>query len=404
MDHSASGAPGAMGDNEAAAPRRPRSFPGAGTDDDAAVVSPAVVAQRKRRAAKEPPAVTPHESAAFFGHDRDGKLDDLRKSMRRRSVPADQRSPPPEESRTVRRALAARRASRVDALSAECACRLAQATSHEGGNPFGTYARLEEALSNLRGALQDASQAVEAEEAAIEGEARTWNEVEADVRACTARLLAGDATVEKTLEALDVEFDNHASRQIKDAERLELWDLREAPANALALARTRRLVPRVTSVSLKTLRRLYASALPSHLDASKKLARRIFNTPALALVHCTDKELRGTHEADLRRKCDASQLDVVELRAVYAAVQKCAWRNPRGAPDGRAQWRAEARNRLVALVGRERRGALKPHEARRPEYAAFDAARVDLDAVCVVDVADLEDHASFDSLSGSFTT
>ena len=79
-------------------------------------------------------------------------------------------------------------------------------------------------------------------------------------------------------------------------------------------------------------------------------------------------------------------------------------RDGKGHADGRAAWRRAARDRLVALVDRERRGALRPHETRRPEYACFDAARVDLDAVVVVDVADLDvaetDSASFDGLSG----
>ena len=110
------------------------------------------------------------------------------------------------------------------------------------------------------------------------------------------------------------------------------------------------------------------------------------------------------HEADLTRKYDCTQLDVVELRAVYGAVRSIRWRDVKGHADGRAAWRKAARDRLVALVDRERRGALRPHETRRPEYACFDATRVDLDAVVVVDVADLDvmetDSASFDGLSG----
>ena len=69
------------------------------------------------------------------------------------------------------------------------------------------------------------------------------------MRACTRRLLAGDTTVAAKLEALDLELDSHASKQVREEERNELWDLREAPANALCLARTRRLVPRDVSSS-----------------------------------------------------------------------------------------------------------------------------------------------------------
>ena len=61
------------------------------------------------------------------------------------------------------------------------------------------------------------------------------------------------------------------------------------------------------------------------------------------------------HEADLTRKYDCTQLDVVELRAVYGAVKSIRWRDVKGHADGRAAWRKAARDRLVALVDRERR-------------------------------------------------
>ena len=93
----------------------------------------------------------------------------------------------------------------MDSLAAECAARLALATNEDySENPLNKYADLEESLANLKRALQDAAKAVEAEEAAIEGEARTLHEVEADMRACTQRLLAGDTTVASKLEALDL--------------------------------------------------------------------------------------------------------------------------------------------------------------------------------------------------------
>jgi hypothetical protein len=302
---------------------------GAADADDAAMVSPVVLAQRKRRAeAQNLPAVTPRDGAMTW-EKRNNSLEDLRKQLRQRPARIrDAPTTPPEESRTVRRALAAQRALAVDSLAAECAARLAMATNEDySENPLNKYASLEESLANLKRALQDAAKAVEAEEAAIEGEARTLHEVEADMRACTQRLLAGDTTVASKLEALDLELDSHASKQVRDEERNELWDLREAPANALALARTRRLVPRdVSNSSIKVLRRLYASALPDNLDASRKLARRVFHTPALWLVHASAKDLQGMHEADLTRKYDCTQLDVVELRAVYGAVRSIRWR------------------------------------------------------------------------------
>ena len=121
---------------------------GAADADDAAVVSPVVLAQRKRRAsAAKAPAVTPHDGAAsFFDGKRNNSLEDLRKQLRQRPARIrDAPTTPPEESRTVRRALAAQRALAVDSLAAECAARLALATNEDySENPLNKYAHLEE--------------------------------------------------------------------------------------------------------------------------------------------------------------------------------------------------------------------------------------------------------------------
>ena len=84
---------------------------GAADADDAAMVSPVVLAQRKRRAeAQNPPAVTPRDGAMTW-EKRNNSLEDLRKQLRQRPARIrDAPTTPPEESRTVRRALAAQRA------------------------------------------------------------------------------------------------------------------------------------------------------------------------------------------------------------------------------------------------------------------------------------------------------
>ena len=237
--------------------------------------------------------------------------------------------------------LPAQRALAVDSLAAECAARLALATNEDySANPLNKY-RLSRSCYYLKRALQDAAKAVEAEEAAIEGEARTLHEVEADMRACTRRLLAGDTTVAAKLSRSTWNWTPTRKTRSKRKERNELWDLQEL-ANALCLAATRRLASAyVSTSSIKVLRRLYASALPDNVDASRKLARRVFHTPALWPGYATSqKELapaRGRPDAQVRPR---TQLDVVELRAVYGAVKfGTDGATARGTRTGRAAWR-----------------------------------------------------------------
>ena len=76
-------------------------------------------------------------------------------------------------------------------------------------------------------------------------------------------------------------------------------------------------------------------------------------------------------------------LDILELRAVYAAVKDVAFDNdPRG---DKAAWRANARRKLAELVDKERKGALLPNEARRPEYRHVGAFDLELPAPPHVD-------------------
>ena len=120
----------------------------------------------------------------------------------------------------------------------------------------------------------------------------------------------------------------------------------------------------------------YATALPRDLDAAERLARRVKANPALWLVWLSAERLSKMHPADLANRYAASGFDIVELRATYAAVRDVAFEN-----DGRgakAAWRSNLRSKLVALVDRERRGALGLAEARRDEYVAagaFDLGR-----------------------------
>ena len=232
-------------------------------------------------------------------------------------------------------------------------------------------------MVDLRNACVDAAAHAEAATATF-NQQRPLGEVEATLRSASARLLAGDAAVSEEVEALDAELESHPHRVERRAERAALWDAREASACAAALARTRRLVPRNVSASTAAdVRAAYHRGLED-ARAARALSRRVWATPALWLIWLEPARLTAVHAADLKRRCDVAGLDVVELRAVWAACSKAAW-DERGR-EGQAAWRVAVRRKLEEMVARERRGALLPHEARRPEYALADAHGLDLDA------------------------
>ena len=101
----------------------------------------------------------------------------------------------------------------------------------------------------------------------------------------------------------------------------------------------------------------------------RAVARRVFRERALWLTRMPASRIRKMALADLRR-LDLGRLDVVELRAVYAALP------PEFDADGdgaKAMWREDARRRLSALALREAEDKLLRREVRHPVYDALDA-------------------------------
>ena len=188
-------------------------------------------------------------------------------------------------------------------------------------------------------------------------------QLERDLRAAAARCLSGDAAAEKDVERLSRALDAHPEKIRRDAAQREAWERDERPRCSSALRRMRRVLPPWLATRGASVDTLEQAGLP------RAVARRVFRERALWLTRMPASRIRKMALADLRR-LDLGRLDVVELRAVYAALP------PEFDADGdgaKAMWREDARRRLSALALREAEDKLLRREVRHPVYDALDA-------------------------------
>ena len=344
----------------------------------------------------------------------------------RRSPRPKKRDAAPRESRdSVRLALAERRvadvATRCAAVRAEaarCAAPDASSAGREGGDPLATYADLEAALGDLRSALRDATASTRAF-AETAKRPTSLNELERDLRAAAGELLSGDGSVEGKLDALDAAIKQHPDHALRLEEREAIWD-GAFPFRAFPRSTSRFLRRPRAREERRGARDDAQAPAPGH-----QLVDGDGRARALRAVHRRDRRGRGAREARVGHRgalarlaapgppqarpprgpqeprgagvswlspqnpivffvgYNVNGLDILELRAVYAAVRDVAFDNdPRG---DKAAWRANARRKLAELVDKERKGALLPNEARRPEYRHVGAFDLELPAPPHVD-------------------
>ena len=226
---------------------------------------------------------------------------------------------------------------------------------------------LEAAVKSLREALASARKP---EDENVE--ASSLDALESAMRAAAARLMDGDESAEADLDRLDKAIRAHPDHVARVAAAAAKWERDEAPANAAALAATRGLVPAdVASSTAPKVRAAFERALPSHPQAAKAAAKRVWEKKALWLVHLPRDRVAKIHVADLRgRYALAGAYDIVELRAVYASLPEAFDHDH---DEAKARWRDDVRAKLRALVDKEQRGDLRGNDARHRAYEGLPA-------------------------------
>ena len=177
------------------------------------------------------------------------------------------------------------------------------------------------------------------------------------MQAAVERLMSGEESAEADIEKWDKAIRLNPEYQAEMLEKARKWEEDERPANLECLRMMRCIVPvDVRQISATTME---AQGLP------KKVAQRIWSKKILWFVCTHPDDIGKIHVADLRTKYSYVGMDIVEMRAVYAALPE-AFEND---GDGKKkEWRDAFRQKLEEFTLKEMNGRLTNPEKRNFAY------------------------------------
>ncbi|KAJ1448806.1 hypothetical protein M885DRAFT_128508 [Pelagophyceae sp. CCMP2097] len=176
-------------------------------------------------------------------------------------------------------------------------------------------------------------------------------------------LMAGDESATEEFDKWDRYVSLHPDHRKALEEEASAWEAAEKPLLEEAQRRCRTFVPPDVFALGTSVEGLVEAGVP------QTVAKRIFQTPAVWLVRAQPQFIARLHVADLRSKYSPNNLDVVELRALYASMPTTFENDARG---GKAQYLASLRQRLLELG----RGDLESAKKRHGSYFASGRAGV----------------------------
>ncbi|CAN0093342.1 unnamed protein product, partial [Phaeothamnion confervicola] len=171
------------------------------------------------------------------------------------------------------------------------------------------------------------------------------------------KLMSGDESAEKDVDKWDKTIRMHPDYAKEQEEKSKLWEEANRPKNEAALRQLRCLIP--PDVRTSGINKMVQEGVP------RTVAQRIWKVKVLQWVRWHPEDLVKIHIADLQTKYSNQGLDLVEMRAVWAAM-------PREFDldgDGKkAQWLGFFRLKLQELTDKEVRGELSKQEMRSPAW------------------------------------
>lgn len=166
-----------------------------------------------------------------------------------------------------------------------------------------------------------------------------------------------EADAQAEVEKMSLVIDNHPEHIEALRKEHEAW----LSANDDACRRARDL--QLTFVPPDVLASGTSKAALSAAGLSSDLAARVYSTPALWLLRAPPDFVGRVHDADLRGKFGYQGLDLVELRALWAAAKDVVFEND--SKKAKAAWRDALLERLKRHSGD---ASLPTNKKRHPAY------------------------------------
>ena len=171
------------------------------------------------------------------------------------------------------------------------------------------------------------------------------------------RLMSGEESAEADIEKWDKAIRLNPEYQAEMLEKARKWEEDERPANEACLRQMRGIVP----VDVRQI----SSATMQEQGLPKKVAQRIWQKKILWFVCSHTEDIARIHVADLRTKYSFVGCDIIELRAVYAALP-VEFEND---GDGKKkEWRDAFRQKLEEFSVKEAGNRLSNPEKRNFAY------------------------------------
>ncbi|KAG5177834.1 hypothetical protein JKP88DRAFT_133470, partial [Tribonema minus] len=171
------------------------------------------------------------------------------------------------------------------------------------------------------------------------------------------KLMAGDESAEKDIDRWDKTIRMHPDYAKEQEERAKQWEADNLAANQQALALMRKFVP--PDIGASSIAKMAAEGVPA------VAAKRIWKVKVLHWVRWHPDDIKKVHIADLQTTYSNQGLDVVEMRAVWAAMPQ---EFDLDSDAKKAQWRLFFCQKLQELTTKEASGMLSRNERRNPAW------------------------------------
>jgi hypothetical protein len=168
-------------------------------------------------------------------------------------------------------------------------------------------------------------------------------------------------------------------------EKAKKWAEDQKPVMEKCRRRMRMLIP--PDVTQTNVNKMIDEGVP------KVIANRIWNKKALWLICMHADDIKRIHIVDLKSKYNPQGLDIIEMRACFAALPVEFDLDSDGK---KAEWRNNIRTKLEELTTKEENNRLSALEKRNPCYKGFDELSI-YDPDSVIERAQIQKSTAFDA-------